>query len=86
MIARVLKIKNNFYRKDLATLPRALKENGYVTEGFGSLILFMDGLGFGVDYGFDEVRTLERIGYDAPQITYEAVKWLNENADKIKMN
>lgn len=70
--------RQQFYQHKFATLAGQLKKQGYLTAAIGVISLFTDGGGFGVDFGFDDARIMERYGYSNVHITNEAIKWLNQ--------
>ncbi|MBI5555450.1 MAG: sulfatase [Elusimicrobia bacterium] len=70
-----------FYRSKFTTLASALDDNGYLTGAIGVISLVTDGAGFGVDFGFNDARIIERYGYSNVHITNEAISWLQQNGD-----
>ncbi|GAI05043.1 unnamed protein product, partial [marine sediment metagenome] len=68
--------KEEFYRKKIPTIASILKANGYVTRAAGTLISLSDGMGFNVDFGFDDLVILERSGYNTVHLTYDTLQWL----------
>ncbi|MDD5773023.1 MAG: sulfatase, partial [bacterium] len=74
--------RDNFYRSNVPTLATILNKNGYYTGSIGTVSLLTDGAGFGVDFGFNDTRIIERYGYSNVYITNEAVSWLGRYGDK----
>ncbi len=74
--------KNDFYQKKIPTLASILSNHGYLTKAIGCMSLLSDGIGFGVDWGFDDLTIVEQANYEQPQTTYAAIKWLKENYKK----
>ena len=68
--------RKQFYHNNFATLAGELNKDGYRTAAIGVISLITDGAGFGVDFGFDDARVMERYGYSNVYITDEAINWL----------
>ncbi len=71
--------RQKYYRSKFTTLASALHDNGYLTGAIGVISLITDGAGFGVDFGFNDARIMERYGYSNVHITNEAISWLQQN-------
>ncbi|MDD5259307.1 MAG: sulfatase [bacterium] len=71
--------RQKYYRSQFTTLASALRDNGYQTGAIGVISLLTDGAGFGVDFGFDDARIMERYGYSNVHITNETIAWLQKN-------
>ncbi|UCD84694.1 MAG: sulfatase [Deltaproteobacteria bacterium] len=74
--------KEEFYRKKIPNIASILKDNGYVTRAAGTLMSLSGGMGFNVDFGFDDLVILEREGYNTVHLTYDTLQWLERNANK----
>ncbi|MDD5492383.1 MAG: sulfatase, partial [bacterium] len=74
--------RQKYYQSKFTTLASALHDNGYQTGAIGVISLITDGAGFGVDFGFNDSRIMERYGYSNVHITNEAISWLQENGDR----
>lgn len=74
--------KDNFYKSNISTLATILNRHGYYTGSIGTVSLITDGAGFGVDFGFNDARIIERYGYSNVYITNEAINWLTHYGDK----
>ncbi len=71
--------RQKYYQGKFTTLASALRDNGYQTGAIGVISLITDGAGFGVDFGFDDARIMERYGYSNVHITNETIAWLQKN-------
>jgi arylsulfatase A-like enzyme len=71
--------RQKYYQSKFTTLASALHDNGYLTGAIGVISLITDGAGFGVDFGFNDARIMERYGYSNAHITNEAISWLQKN-------
>ncbi|MDD5131058.1 MAG: sulfatase [bacterium] len=71
--------RQKYYQSKFTTLASALHDNGYLTGAIGVISLITDGAGFGVDFGFNDARIMERYGYSNVHITNEAISWLQKN-------
>ncbi|MFH1288080.1 MAG: sulfatase [bacterium] len=74
--------RNNFYKSNIPTLATILNKHGYYTGSIGTVSLLTDGAGFGVDFGFNDVRIIERYGYSNVYVTNEAINWISRYGDK----
>lgn len=68
--------KNDFYNRNLESLPTLLSKEGYRTAAFGNISLFTQTIEGGIDFGFHDATLLEASEYEARHITEDVGDWL----------
>lgn len=73
--------KNDFYGRQLESLPTLLSKEGYRTAAFGNVSLFTQTIEGGIDFGFHDATLLEASEYEARHITEDVGDWLERYGD-----
>lgn len=71
-----------FYRTHRPSFPKFIQDHKTLTAMMGNISIVSEILGIGINHGFSQQVGVEREAYDTPQLTKEAMNWLEKNGQK----
>jgi len=74
--------KESFYHRKQPSFPGWFTQGGWQTAMIGNISVISDVRGHGLDHGFSQQICQERNAYDTPQITREAIQWIDDHQGK----